>query len=951
LSGLSSGQTYEVELLEVIRVQLPPSPFNVLPYMDTPISSGVSTVALNAPPTAVCTPLTVSVGSNCMATVTAAQIGAGSSDPNGDGITYSISPTGPFGVGTHSITLTVTDTYGASNSCVNTLTVVDSEAPKVLLKDAVVNLDAAGVGVLSLTQVNAGITDNCGVASIALSRTHFGCIDLGFHWITVTVTDAAGNIATGLCRVNVKDVTAPNAKAKNAVINLNFNGFALLDPKDIDAGSWDLCGSHTFKLSKSTFGCQDVGNNTVTLIVIDAAGNESRANAMVKVVDNIPPYFNNKPLEVNIDKDGKPELDLSNSSSLNIYDACGLSSVTFSEQKLTCEVKSQDVSVRAIDKNGNLSNFVAKITLKDKIAPEVKTKPVNLYIGKDGKATLTAEMMNNGSTDNCKIDSIYFSKNSFTCENIGKDSVTLYARDNYGNISMKREAVTIIDSMAPSIITKDFIVTLDAQGKGTLKVEDIDNGSTDNCGIKSKTLSKTSFDCSNAGKVEVIYTIEDNKGNKAERKLQITVAENTKPTLKLKDNLSFILDKDGFVKLTTDQIVAETTDNCGIKQTTLSKVSFNCSNVGKNEITVTTTDNSGNISTATASITITDGQGNCLCSYAMLASESIEINGTNIEYGGLGTYQAQKAVSITKATYGANNVFVKSDILNAATPPATVIKGIAPVPLSFEGNDKNNRKKLKVKNGKKGDFSENEYGKVKIGKDAILTYKGSGDVYFKKLKIKKGGKLNFEQKAKVHIKSYIRLSEEITINEDQENVKIFATRNVGIEKGSLINAYIHSQAGIEVKNADADKKTTINGLLTAVKIKSGENVVLKGQPTDCNSTQAVATKEDSLQAKADEAEIESREAVSKEPSNPKITFGPNPATDYVSIYMGNSVSHKKVRVIIRDIQGRQVRIQDSEVEGSQNQIKVNLREVESGLYLIELRTPSVRNVLKLQVVK
>ena len=136
--------------------------------------------------------------------------------------------------------------------------------------------------------------------------------------------------------------------------------------------------------------------------------------------------------------------------------------------------------VTATDKNGNVSSFVASITLKDKIAPELKTKPVNLYIGKDGTATLTPEMMDNGSTDNCKIDSVYFSKNSFTCENIGKDSVMFYARDNYGNVSMKKEAVTVIDSMAPGIVTKDITIVLDAQGKGTLNVEDLDNGSTDN---------------------------------------------------------------------------------------------------------------------------------------------------------------------------------------------------------------------------------------------------------------------------------------------------------------------------------------------------------------------------------------------------------------------------------------------------------------------------------------
>ncbi|MCP9747843.1 T9SS type A sorting domain-containing protein [Lacihabitans sp. CS3-21] len=950
IAGLTLGLTYEVELIEVIRIILPPSPYNILPFIDTSISSGVSTIATNAAPIAVCTPLTVPLGSNCMATVTAAQIGAGSSDPNGDAITYSISPIGPFGVGTHSVTLTVIDIYGASNSCVSTLTVIDSESPKVLLKDAVVNLSASGVGILTLSDINAGISDNCGVTGVEINKTQFGCGDIGFQWVSVTARDAAGNTTTAMCRVNIKDVSAPHVITKNAVINLNFEGYALLDPKDIDAGSWDLCGSHTLKLSKSVFSCTEVGNNSVTLIATDAAGNESRATANVLIIDNIPPYSTSKNIDLVIDKNGIPQLGL-NTPGLNVYDACGLKSVTFSEQQLSCEVKTKDVRISAIDKNNNSSSFVTSVTLKDNILPEIKTKPVTLYLGKDGKASLTAAMMNNGSTDNCKIDSIYFSKNSFTCENIGKDSVTFFAKDNYGNISMKREGITVIDSMAPSILTKDFTVTLDAQGKGILKVEDIDNGSTDNCGIKSKTLSKTSFDCTNAGKVEVTYTVEDNNGNKAEKKLQITVAESTKPTLKLKENLSFSLDKDGFVKLTATQIVAEATDNCGVKQTTLSKESFNCSNVGKIDITVTTTDNSGNVTTATANITITDNQGNCLCSYAMLASENIEVNGSSIEYGGLGTYQAGKTINLSKTTFGAANVFVKSDVLVADAQPSLVIKGIAPTPLAFESNDKSTRKKLKVKNGKEGSFSENDFGKVKIGKNATLTYTGSGDVFFKTLKIKKGGKLNFEQTAKVHIKTYTRLGQEITINEGQENVKIFATKNVGIEKGSQINAYLHSQASIDIKHADASKKTTINGILIGTKIKSGSNVVLKGQPTDCSNNAAAATKEDSLVAKIDEAETESMEEISKEPITEKISFGPNPSSDFVNISLPNINKITNVKIGIRDTQGRLLSIQEAVVNPTKMDLQVDLRKFEVGLYLIELKTPSNENTIKVQVLR
>ncbi|MCP9748238.1 T9SS type A sorting domain-containing protein [Lacihabitans sp. CS3-21] len=950
IAGLTLGLTYEVELIEVIRIILPPSPYNILPFIDTSISSGVSTVATNAAPIAVCTPLTVPLGSNCIATVTAEQIGAGSSDPNGDAITYSISPIGPFGVGTHSVTLTVTDIYGASNSCVSTLTVIDSESPKVLLKDAVVNLSASGVGILTLSDINAGITDNCGVTGIEINKTQFGCGDIGFQWVSVTARDAAGNTTTAMCRVNIKDVSAPHVITKNAVINLNFDGFALLDVKDIDAGSWDLCGSHTLKLSKSVFSCTEVGNNSVTLIATDAAGNESRATANVLIIDNIPPYSTSKNIDLVIDKNGIPQLGL-NTPGLNVYDACGLKSVTFSEQQLNCEVKTKDVRITAIDKNNNTSSFVTSVTLKDNILPEIKTKPVTLYLGKDGKASLTAAMMNNGSSDNCKIDSIYFSKNSFTCENIGKDSVTFYAKDNYGNISMKRESITVIDSMAPSILTKDFTVSLDAQGKGTLKVEDIDNGSTDNCGIKSKTLSKTSFDCTNAGKVEVTYTVEDNNGNKAEKKLQITVAESTKPTLKLKENLIFSLDKDGFVKLTATQIVAEATDNCGVKQTTLSKESFNCSNVGKIDITVTTTDNSGNVTTATANITITDNQGNCLCSYAMLASENIEVNGSAIEYGGLGTYQAGKTINLSKTTFGAANVFVKSDVLVADTQPSLVIKGIAPTPLAFEANDKSTSKKLKVKNDKEGSFSENDFGKVKIGKSATLTYTGSGDVYFKTLKIKKGGKLNFQQTTKVHIKTYTRLGQEITINEGQENVKIFATKNVGIEKGSQINAYLHSQANIDIKHSDASKKTTINGILLATKIKSGSNVVLKGQPTDCSNTTEAATKEDSLLAKTDEAETESMEEISKEPIIEKISFGPNPSSEFVNISLPNISKITNVKIGIRDTQGRLLSIQEAVVNPTKMDLQVDLRKFQVGLYLIELKTSTNKNIIKVQVLR
>ncbi|MCP9769267.1 hypothetical protein EGI22_15235, partial [Lacihabitans sp. LS3-19] len=364
LTNLISGQTYEVELIEVIRVVIPPSPFNPFPYIDTAIGSGISSVALNVPPIAACTPLTVSIGSNCQATVTAAQIGAGSSDPNGDDITYSISPVGPFGVGVYNISLTVTDIYGSSSTCTNTLTVVDNQAPVVRLKDAVINLSSDGIAALTLAQINDGITDNCNISSIELSKTQFGCDNMGKNLVSVSVKDAAGNQTTQWCTVTVLDVTAPQVSTKNAVIFLNFDGYATLNPEDIDFGTFDKCSVHKLSLSKSVFSCENVGFNSVDLIATDASGNVSKASAVVKVVDNTLPYQSSKKLEIELDKGAELILD-KNTPNLNIYDACGLKSIDIISEIITCETKSKTVNIRATDKNDNVLVTDLSLVVKD----------------------------------------------------------------------------------------------------------------------------------------------------------------------------------------------------------------------------------------------------------------------------------------------------------------------------------------------------------------------------------------------------------------------------------------------------------------------------------------------------------------------------------------------------------------------------------------------------------
>ena len=98
------------------------------PNRDTSEFSQCIVVQQNQAPEAKGRNVTASAGSNCAAN---ASVDDGSSDPDGDPITMSQSPPGPYPLGQTSVTLTVTDNKGASSRWNGTVTVADATPPQV----------------------------------------------------------------------------------------------------------------------------------------------------------------------------------------------------------------------------------------------------------------------------------------------------------------------------------------------------------------------------------------------------------------------------------------------------------------------------------------------------------------------------------------------------------------------------------------------------------------------------------------------------------------------------------------------------------------------------------------------------------------------------------------------------------------------------------------------------
>ena len=80
-------------------------------------------------PVARCKDFTTPANSSCQGTAAPSDVDNGSSDPDGDTLTLTLNPTGPYTHGPNPVTLTATDPGGATSSCNATVTVQDETPP------------------------------------------------------------------------------------------------------------------------------------------------------------------------------------------------------------------------------------------------------------------------------------------------------------------------------------------------------------------------------------------------------------------------------------------------------------------------------------------------------------------------------------------------------------------------------------------------------------------------------------------------------------------------------------------------------------------------------------------------------------------------------------------------------------------------------------------------------
>jgi hypothetical protein len=510
------------------------------------------------------------------------------------------------------VTLTAQDAHGNTGTCQATVSIIDQMAPSVICKDATVFLDNAGSASLQPTNVFQSGADNCGAVNLqTVLPNAFNCSNLGSNSVTLTVNDGHGNTKTCTATVSVVDAVKPSVTCKNFAVNLSASGNAGIITSNVFQGGSDNCGAvNQQSVSPSTFNCSNLGLNTVTLTVNDGHGNTNTCNSTVTVSDPIIPTALCKNATLYLNASGQATLSVAQVNN-GSFDNCTIVLYSLSQSNFTCaNLGANTVALAGIDASNNKGTCNATVTVLDAIAPTAKCKNGTVNLGANGTISVVPSAVDNVSADNCSF-SLSLTPNSFTCSQIGSNTVTLKATDVSGNTHTCTATVTVKDVSAPVALCKNATVTLNNAGQGTLLASQLDNGITDNCGLSSMTLSKTQFSCSDlpGSSQTVTLTLKDASNNTSSCQAQVTTKDFITPTA-FCENTTVQLGANGTVIVYGSQLAGDSYDNCSVWSYSPTAKVYTTANMGNNNLTITVKDWSGNGSTCVSVVTVTPYTGN-----------------------------------------------------------------------------------------------------------------------------------------------------------------------------------------------------------------------------------------------------------------------------------------------------------------------------------------------------
>jgi len=552
--------------------------------------------------------LQLPIGANGELNITASMFNNGTSD-NSLVVTTALNKTFFVctDVGFHTLIFTATDNYNNSSTKEVTLEIIDNIDPIAISHNVTLILDAAGNAILDPADLDNGSTDNCEL-SFSASKTVFNCDDIGSSNVFLTVSDGSSNTAIATAVVTVQDNTGPVAQVQTVTLELNEFGSIELNPQDIDDNSNDNCSEIVeYTASQILFTCDDLGANTVLFGIEDEQGNTSSLNTTVIIEDNLPPVAILQDFTVSLDTNGEYHVLVSDIDAGSSDNCSGGLTFTFSDTLLNInDIGDNTINVVISDENGNsTTGDDIVITVNDNMDPvlELPIEDIIAYTQPNFCGTPVV-FPTPVFTDNSGSFTVTYSHASSSVFTLGQTEVSYMAIDPSGNTKTDTFLVTVIDNVAPEVISS--IENYTHNELGIVTWDESQLVFSDNCsGILNYSLSHNSLDTFPIGITTVSGVVTDANNNNTTFSFEIDVKDLIDPEFNVVPNdFDVYLTAGCQTPIEYDSVQAS--DNNSDLTITYSIPTGTVLGVGDHDILVTATDSSGNSAEHEFTISILD---------------------------------------------------------------------------------------------------------------------------------------------------------------------------------------------------------------------------------------------------------------------------------------------------------------------------------------------------------
>ena len=342
----------------------------------------------------------------------------------------------------------------------------DITAPEITCPSDITVQAQSGNDFAVVNYPNATATDLCGATVSKTSGLDSGSqFPVGTSDVIFTATDISGNTSECTLKIIVEpaDDVAPVASCQNLEIPLNSDGLAQITASQVYAGSEDL----DLSISQTTFTCNDLGNNTITLTVTDPeTGLSDTCEAIITVVDQTAPVFANNCSDVSREvtiTEGETYTIPDFSTEFTATDNCD-GDLDFTQDPVAgMEIsETTDIAVRVSDDSGRrktcLFTITVKIEEKEDTPPEFENCPDDFSVNNDAGEcgavvefdTPTVNNDNGSITPNRTDESGLNSGDLFP---VGETTITFLADDGVNEPVACSFKVNVVDNEDPVILT------------------------------------------------------------------------------------------------------------------------------------------------------------------------------------------------------------------------------------------------------------------------------------------------------------------------------------------------------------------------------------------------------------------------------------------------------------------------------------------------------------------